>query len=46
MLQVRIDENLRKAFVESCKNNDTTAAQELRKYIRKYVAQHGQSKLI
>jgi len=46
MLQVRMDENLRKAFVKSCKNNDTTAAQEIRKFIRNYVAKNGQRSLI
>ncbi len=46
VLQIRIDENLRKSFLLSCENNDMTASQEIRKFIRKYVAQHGQEKLI
>lgn len=41
-----LTEDLRKAFIESCKNQDTAAAQELRKFMRSYVAKNGQKKLI
>jgi hypothetical protein len=43
---VRIDENLRDAFIESCKSNDTTASQELRRFMRDYVKKHGQKSLL
>jgi hypothetical protein len=40
-----MDENLHKAFMAVCKDLDTTAARELRAYIRKFVRQNSQTKL-
>lgn len=40
-LRIRVDEQLRRDFVETCHTRDTTASQVLRAYMRSYVAQHG-----
>lgn len=40
-LRVRVTETLRREFVETCKAQDTTAAQVLRAFMRSYVAEHG-----
>jgi hypothetical protein len=45
-MNIRIDEDLRDAFIFACKNQDTTAARELRDHMRKYVAKYGQDKLL
>jgi hypothetical protein len=45
-LQIRVTEDLRDAFIEACKSNDTTAAQELRRFMRDYVKKHGQRSLL
>jgi antitoxin component of RelBE/YafQ-DinJ toxin-antitoxin module len=45
-MQVRIDHNLKKVFISCCKNQDITASQELRKYMREYIAKNGQGKLL
>lgn len=39
------DTELKDAFVETCKDMDTSAARELRAYMRKYIAKHGQESL-
>ena len=45
-LVVQVDEVLRKGFIASCKGQDTTASQELRKFMRDYVKKHGQGELL
>jgi uncharacterized protein (DUF4415 family) len=45
MMNVKLDKDLRDAFVETCKGQDTTAAQVLRHYMRDYVRKYGQKKL-
>jgi len=40
-LRIRVDDTLRRDFIEACKANDTTAAQVLRACMRSYVAEHG-----
>lgn len=40
-LRIRVDGALRRDFIETCKANDTTAAQALRAYMRSYVEEHG-----
>ena len=36
-LRIRVDDQLKRKFIESCKKNDTTAAQALRAFMRQYV---------
>jgi hypothetical protein len=40
-LRIRLNENLRRDFVELCRAQDTTAAQVLRAFMRSYVEAHG-----
>lgn len=40
--KINIPEHQRDAFLEACKNMDTTGAQEIRKFIRNYIARNGQ----
>lgn len=40
-LRIRVDEQLRRDFVDTCHIRDTTAAQVLRAYMRSYVAEFG-----
>lgn len=42
---IRIEKSLKDAFISSCKNNDSTAAQELRKFIKEYVRKNNQIEL-
>lgn len=35
--RVRVEERLRKAFLEACRIEDSTASQEIRKFMREYV---------
>ena len=39
-LRVRVEEGLRKAFIEACRLEDQTASQEIRKFMRDYVKAH------
>lgn len=39
-LRLRVERELREKFVETCRRNDITAAQVLRKFMREYVAEH------
>ena len=36
-LRIRVDDELRERFIVACKNNDLTAAQVLRDFMRHYV---------
>jgi len=40
-LRIRVDDQLRHEFLETCKARDATAAQILRNFMRKYVETHG-----
>lgn len=42
-LRIRVDESLRREFIEICKLQDTTGAQVLRAFMRSYVEKHGSS---
>ncbi len=42
---VRVDKALLEAFQFACKNNDQTASQVVRAYMREYVKKHGQQDL-
>lgn len=40
-LRIRVDDSLRRNFIDTCKGRDTTAAQVLRGFMRWYVDRHG-----
>ena len=40
-IRARVDANLKKMFEAACKENDRTASQVLRDFMKSYVAQHG-----
>ncbi len=42
-LRIRVDDSLRRDFIEICKLNDTTAAQVLRGCMRSYLEEHAPS---
>jgi len=42
-LRIRVDDILRREFIETCKLRDATAAQVLRAYMRQYIEQFGSS---
>jgi hypothetical protein len=39
-LRIRIQKDLREAFLEACRAQDKPAAQVLREFMREYVAEH------
>lgn len=41
----RVDEDLKKAFLLTCRSQDTTASQELRRFMRDYIKKYGQQDL-
>ena len=45
MFTAKVDENLLKAFKHACENQDTTASQAVRAFMREYVRKHGQADL-
>lgn len=42
---VRVDKELLDSFQAACKNNDITASQAVRAFMRDYVRKHGQADL-
>lgn len=38
---IRIEKDLRDEFVDLCRDLDTTASREMRRFIRSYLAEHG-----
>lgn len=40
-IRARVDSDLKKMFEAACKDNDRTASQVLRDFMKSYVAQHG-----
>jgi len=42
-LRIRLQNDLRRQFIDVCRIQDTTAAQVLRAFMRSYVDQHGAS---
>lgn len=44
-LPVKIDSELKDLFISVCKSQDSTASQEIRKFIKDYVRKHGQQNL-
>ena len=45
-LTIKLPNELKRAFHMSTKNQDKNSSQEIRKFMREYVAKHGQSKLL
>ena len=45
MFTAKVDEDLLKAFKHACQNQDTTASQAVRAFMRDYVRKHGQADL-
>jgi len=41
-LPVRVEQDLKNSFIAACKSQDSTASQELRKFMRDYVNKHSQ----
>ncbi len=42
---IRVEKNLRDAFVLACQSADSTASREIRQFMRQYIAKHSQQKL-
>jgi len=42
-LRIRVQDTLRRDFIDTCKGRDTTAAQVLRAFMRSYVEEYGAS---
>lgn len=46
ILTVRIEKELKEKFIETCKDQESDASKEIRKFIKQFIAQHGQGKLL
>lgn len=46
LLTVKVDEDLLKAFKHACENQDITASQAIRAFMRDYTRKNGQAKLL
>ena len=44
-MSIRLDKDLRDAFNECCKRNESDGSKEIRKFMKKYLAEHGQETL-
>ena len=44
-LRVRVDEQLKAEFIDACRNNDLTAAQVIRKYMKDYVTKSSKKRM-
>ena len=42
-LRIRIDPDLHKKFLETCKSQDIPASQVLREFMKQYVSTHGKT---
>lgn len=42
---IRVDKTLKDHFISVCKSNDSTAAQELRKFMKDYIKKNNQKDL-
>lgn len=45
LFTAKVDEDLLRAFKYACDNQDTTASQAVRAFMREYVRKHGQADL-
>lgn len=43
---IRVRKELKEAFIECCKNQDSDSSKEMRAFMRSYIQKHGQKKLI
>ena len=43
---IKVSNDLKKTFLDVCRNQDTTASQEIRNFMRAYIAKNGQGKLL
>lgn len=39
-LLIKIDKEMKKQFIELCEEEDTTASQEIRKFIKRYIKEN------
>ncbi|MNM44755.1 hypothetical protein D3C81_556580 [compost metagenome] len=46
IVNVKVPEDLKEAFYAAASSQDQTASQLIRDFMRKYVAQHGQGRLL
>lgn len=44
-LPVKVDKDLKDAFIKCCKSQDSSASQELRKFMKDYVRKYSQQDL-
>ena len=44
-LVIRIDDNMRSQFVKACKNLDTSASREVRRFIKKFLRDYEKGEL-
>lgn len=42
-LKIRVEEDLRREFIEVCRSEDMTAAQVVRKFMREYINKNGKA---
>lgn len=42
-LRIRVSADLREQFMQVCRLQDSTASQELRKFMRRYIDEHARS---
>ena len=40
-LLIKINKEEKKAFIEMCKEEDTSASREVRRFIKQYIKEHG-----
>lgn len=43
-LRIRVDPDLRQSFIEVCREQDLTASQVIRNFMRKYLKEHSEEK--
>jgi len=44
LFNINIDKDIKDRFINECKNNDTTAARELRRFIKDYLSKNNSQK--
>lgn len=44
-LLIKLDLELKNAFISVCNSQDSTASQEIRKFMKSYIKKHGQQDL-
>lgn len=44
-LPIKLDSELKDAFISVCNSQDSTASQEIRKFMKSYIKKHGQHDL-